>query len=147
MNQVIVLWGLPGSGKSTWANTWRNADPQGRRIVNRDTLRYEMFGQYNGLTDEQENAITVAEAELADQALRAGQSVCVDATNLKPEYRAVWIELAGRHGVPHKIVTIDTPLAECLRRNRARAAAGGRFVPEQVIRDMHAAAELDGIPA
>lgn len=144
---LIILLGLPGSGKSTWASAWRAEDPQRRLVVNRDTLRYEMFGQYHGLTDEQEDAITAAEADLASRALGAGQSIAVDATNLKQEYRDVWIALANRHGVRHEIVAIATPLAECLRRNRARAAAGGRFVPEQAILDMHTAAELEELPA
>ncbi|MCT7373278.1 AAA family ATPase [Mycolicibacterium llatzerense] len=132
---------------STWAAAWRDRDPQTRVVVNRDTLRHEMFGQYSGLTDDQENAITVAETALAGRALDAGKSVAVDATNLENDFRDLWIELAARHGVRHELVTIDTPLEECLRRNRARAAAGGRFVPEQVICDMHAGRAFNALPA
>lgn len=137
---MMILAGLPASGKSTWATAWRDRYPQRRVIVNRDALRHELFGQYSGLSEEQEQVITVAETNLATCALRDGKSVAVDATNLEHEHRDGWIELAGRHGVPYEVVNIASPLAECLHRNRARAAAGGRFVAEQVIRDMHAAA-------
>ncbi len=144
MEQVmVVLQGLAGAGKSTWAKAWSEADPQRRVVVNRDQIRYQLFSRYNDLTPEQEAVVTDVEFGRACQSLRAGKSVVIDATNLKREYRSVWAELAVRHGVRYELVTIDTSLAECLRRNRARAAAGGRFVPEDAIRAMYESAQQD----
>jgi len=135
---AIILVGLPGAGKSTWAAAWCEMDPQRRQVVNRDQVRFELFGLYSGLSDEQEAVVTDIESLRADRALGAGRSVVIDATNLEHEFRDGWAELAARHGVPVQIVTIDTPLAECLRRNAARGAAGGRLVPADVIREMAA---------
>ncbi|MBU8821068.1 AAA family ATPase [Mycolicibacterium goodii] len=142
-DQVLkVLQGLPGAGKSTWAAAWRALDPQRRVVVNRDGIRFEVFGRYRGLKDEQEAVVTGVEFLRVDRALGTGLSVTVDATHLKSAHRDRWVDLATRHGVRYELVVINTPLSECLRRNQARAAAGGRFVPEDVIAQMHATAEL-----
>lgn len=142
--QVLnVLQGLPGAGKSTWAAAWRARDRQRRAVVNRDSIRVELFGVCSDLTAEQEAVVSDIEFLRVDCALGAGLSVTVDATHLEAAYRDRWLELADRHGVRRVMITIDTPLGECLRRNRARAAAGGRFVPEDVIRQMGATVEAD----
>lgn len=143
---VFILTGLPAAGKSTFAHAWRQADPNHRDIVNRDQLRNTLFGQYNGLTQQQEDIVTEHEINLAEQALRAAKSVMVDDTNRQPQHLAIWTALANRHHVTHQIITIDTPLAECLERNRRRAANGGRFVPEHVIHEMHAIAQAADAP-
>ncbi|MCV7286129.1 AAA family ATPase [Mycolicibacterium wolinskyi] len=144
-DQVLnTLQGLPGAGKSTWAAAWCAQDPQHRVVVNRDGIRFELFGAYRGLSDEQEAVVSDIEFLRVDRALGAALSVAVDATHLEAPHRDRWATLADRHGVRHEIVTLNTPLAECLRRNRARAAAGGRFVPEDIIMQMNATAEPAG---
>ncbi|UHJ58638.1 AAA family ATPase (plasmid) [Mycolicibacterium fortuitum] len=144
---VLILTGLPAAGKTTWANTWRQADPGNREIINRDTLRYHLFGQYSELTQEQEDIVTTHEISLAETALLNGKSIVIDDTNLEPEHLAVWTDLAHRHNLTYQIITIDTPLAECLERNRRRAANGGRLAPEHIIHEMHRTAETSQTPA
>lgn len=142
--QVLnILKGLPGAGKSTWAAAWRAQDPQHRVVVNRDSIRFELFGVYSDLTEEQEAVVSDIEFLRVDRALGAGMSVTVDATHLVAAHRQRWSDLADRHGVRHAVIPIDTALGECLRRNQARAVAGGRFVPEGIIVQMNAAAESD----
>lgn len=136
---AFVLQGLPGSGKSTIAAAWCARDPLRRQIVNRDRIRFALFGRYSGLTAEQESMVTDVEFGLADAALSVGMSVVVDATNLVAEHRDQWTAFFGARS---RVVRIGTPLSECLRRNRTRGAAGGRVVPEDIIRQMHASAVL-----
>ena len=143
---LLVLQGLPGSGKTTWAETWRTADPEHRVVVSRDQIRFHLYRKYRELTQLQEDIVTGVEFRLADLALRQGKSVAADATHLLREHADRWVRLAERHGVAHEVIRIDTPLRECLRRNRNRAAAGGRFVPESVIIDMNEQAEWPGLP-
>lgn len=144
---VFILTGLPAAGKSTFAHAWRQADPNHREIVNRDQLRHNLFGQYSDLTQQQEDIVTAHEISLAEQALHAAKSVMVDDTNREPEHLAIWTAFAERHHLTYQIIAIDTPLAECLERNRRRAASGGRFVPEHVIHEMHASAQTDDAPS
>ena len=39
MSKLIVLQGIPASGKSTWAKQWAKEYPNSRVVVNRDSLR------------------------------------------------------------------------------------------------------------
>lgn len=136
-----ILKGLPGAGKSTWAAAWRAQDPQHRVVVNRDSIRFELFGVYSDLTAEQEAVVSDIEFLRVDRALGAGMSVTVDATHLVAAHRERWSLLADRHGVRHAVIAIDTALGECLRRNQARADTGSRFVPEDIIVQMNDDAE------
>lgn len=134
---MVILRGLPASGKSTWAKAWRDAVPGQRLIVGRDQIRHDVFGCFRGLTQLQEDTVTEIEVSLVAQALLERKSVVIDDTNVEDAHLAQWTDLAARLGVRFEIVTIDTPLDECLVRNRERGAAGGRFVPEEIIEWMH----------
>ena len=45
MKKLLVLQGLPASGKSTYAVKWVNEDPEHRLRINQDSIR-RMFGKY-----------------------------------------------------------------------------------------------------
>lgn len=45
MKKLLVLQGLPASGKSTYAVNWVNEDPEHRLRINQDSIR-RMFGKY-----------------------------------------------------------------------------------------------------
>lgn len=80
---VLFTVGLPGSGKSTWADEQVTQDPTGLlTVVNRDHLRAMLrrpLGSDEGLvTDVQLAAIRAA--------LSRRVSVIVDDTNLNPDY-------------------------------------------------------------
>lgn len=45
MKKLLVLQGLPASGKSTYAVKWINEDPEHRLRINQDSIR-TMFGKY-----------------------------------------------------------------------------------------------------
>ena len=89
MTRLIVLRGLPASGKTTEARAWVTGG-DGRARVNRDELRAMMFGATSGLTHQQEKAITAAEEALAGHHLDAGRDVVVDDCNLRPKYVRAW---------------------------------------------------------
>lgn len=45
MKKLLILQGLPASGKSTYAVKWVNEDPEHRLRINQDSIR-RMFGKY-----------------------------------------------------------------------------------------------------
>lgn len=95
--ELVLLMGLPGAGKSTFAQRFATS----HLIVSRDAL------------GERERP-TIAEA------LAAGRSVVVDDTNATPAARASLIALGHAHRAFIVGYHIDTPPRVCVARNRRR---------------------------
>jgi hypothetical protein len=71
-------------------------------------------------------------------ALRKGWDVISDDTNLKSSVVRDLIEIAVSEGAEYEFQDFfDVSVDECITRDRCRVAEGGRYVGEEVIRDMH----------
>lgn len=135
-NATLTLTrGLPGSGKSTWAEEWVNEAPSWRARVNRDDIRFQLFGKYV-LSHMQEETVTVAQHAQIRALLAAGISVVVDDTNLRARTVRDLQDIAASLGVDVAFKDFNTSVEVCIERNAKRASAGGRDVPEEVIRSM-----------
>lgn len=131
MQEVIVLQGLPGSGKSTWARHWCERHPTYCRI-NKDSLRAMLHGGH--FSTGNEALILRARDVLITQALLLGWSVIVDDTNLQSYHFQQIQALTAPHGALTKLVTFDVDVAECIRRDAGRPER--ERVGEVVIRQM-----------
>lgn len=129
MPNVIILRGLPGSGKSTWAAQYLARHPRTARI-NRDTLREMLHG--GAWSAGNESLIVRARDVLITQALMLGWSVVVDDTNLQDYHLVAIRTLASVFGAGVEIVTMDTPLEECIRRDALRPQPVGEVVIRQM---------------
>jgi predicted kinase len=129
---VVVLVGISGSGKSSWA---AQALPRARRLSS-DELR-------GVLTDDEDHqdcsqdAFAVLET-LAGLRLKYGRVAVIDATNLKRSARLAWLKLARQRHVPAVVVWFDADPALCARRQRLRQ----RLVPAEVIARQARALEM-----
>lgn len=131
MTKIILTRGLPASGKSTWAKAWVAADPSSRVRVNRDDIRFQLYGSYWG-DGVDEQVVTKVEEAMVKAAVDAGKDVVIDATHLAARYVKRWMELYPELEVEDFAV----PIGDLLDRDIHRIEAGERGVTGNVIRGM-----------
>ncbi len=119
--EVILLSGLPGTGKDTWI---RENCPN-LPMVSLDEIRRHM----KILPTENQSKVVDAAREQAKGYLRSRQPFVWNATNLSPMVRSRQIDLFARYNASVRLVYLETGWAEQLRRNQNRPEA----VPEQAV--------------
>lgn len=132
--QLLILRGLPGSGKSTFAKKWVNESPSTRVRVNRDDLRMMTFDRKVNLTQKEEEAITALEHSLVVSSLSKGLNVVVDAMHLRPRYVTNWYKVASSLGTTASVHTFEMSLEELFVRNQNRPFVDA--IPTDVLSDM-----------
>ena len=113
--EVVILIGLPASGKSTF---YRERFAATHDHVSKDVMRHAARPQ-----TRQQQSIAAS--------LAAGRSVVVDNTNPSRAARAAIVGLARQHGAQVSAYYFETSAADALRRNRARE--GRDRVPDVAI--------------
>lgn len=140
--KLIAFSGVPGSGKSTLAmeliGELRASGLKAVRI-NRDDIRSELFGDsYHDSAPVGwcEAKVTAFQQLSFGHFLSTGWHVISDDTNLGKSAIGSLKKLSDKHGADFEHRAVFVPLAVALERNGARAAAGGRNVPTEVIESM-----------
>lgn len=135
---AFVLAGAPGAGKTTEARRLLAEDPRHRYIAGRDVEREANDCLPVSEYPEQEDAITVALESAVEALLRKGWDAIVDTTNVQPGAVDRWRRVAERAGARFELVDLTgVPVKQCQANVAARVAAGGRYVPDEVIEAMH----------
>lgn len=136
--KIIILQGLPGSGKSTWALAQCANDSNVVR-VNKDDIRRELRAQgweWSPLNEKKD--VLPRRDQRIEQALTAGCDVIVDDTNLLGGHIEHLTALAARHGADVEVKRFETSVDECIRRDALRV--GDAHVGSDVIVRMAAMA-------
>jgi predicted kinase len=120
---LILMIGLPGSGKSTW--TRRNAS--GAIVVSQDDLIDAITPL--GFEYSARPIYAAAEEVIARAALEAGRTVIVDRTNRTPALRARWVAIGQEAQCKAVAMVMSIDVETCRTRNRART--GQRRVSEE----------------
>jgi len=130
MKEIILLIGLPGSGKDTWSLEQIRKYPGKYKRITKDMLR-EMMDDSRFSNDNEKMTLEVRD-EIVKKSLSRGYSVIISDTNFpvggKHFKRMCEIaKLVGNVRVWEKYFDVD--IKECKRRNLLRS----RIVPEEVI--------------
>jgi predicted kinase len=112
VQELVVMVGLQGSGKSTWIAEHLAGT---HVVVSKD--------HWPNARHREARQRRVVAGLLAE-----GVSVVVDNTDPSPAERAPLVELAAAAGVPARAVFLDVPLEVCRQRNDART--GRARVPD-----------------
>jgi len=122
--EVIILSGLPGTGKDTWIR--QNAPD--RPVVSLDHIRAELKVRPEG----NQGAVVQAARERAREHLRKKEPFVWNATSLMPETRQKLTGLFENYGARVRIVYLETDLKTRESRNAGRPDC----VPESTVVQM-----------
>lgn len=128
--EILLLVGLPGSGKSFFANDLIDRKPEYKRI-NKDDIRY-VLGAFEWTTQIEEIVIE-EERSLGISWLNKGFSLVVDDTNFSPKHKEYWENVSKERGIVFREKFIDTPLEVCIKRDAIRIKPIG----ETIIRSLY----------
>ena len=131
MSKLIVLSGIPGSGKSTWAHKYV-AEHTNTIILSTDDLRFELFGSYL-INSDHEKIMRKTLITRAISAANQNIDVVLDSAVVKNKGRLRWYRQLGQYFDSCSLVIIEADLNICLMRNKQR----DRHVPEPVIQEMY----------
>lgn len=127
MAKLLMLKGLPASGKSTYA---KELVAKGWKRVNKDDLRAMMDDSKWSRANEK--IIISSEMDLVVNLLVSGSDVIVDSTNFAHENK--WKNVAEERGATFEVKFFDVPLMECIERDSRR---GDKSVGSKVIYKMY----------
>ena len=141
-HELIILQGIQGSGKTTWAKNWVKEDPKHRVRFNQDDIR-NMFGVY--WVPSRESLVKTMHNSFLNEAMLEGYDIVLDNMNLNQntlnEIKEIveefnkWISLSQidlHYDIKYQTF-FDTPLEECIVRDSKRENPIG----ENVIRNTY----------
>lgn len=130
---AILLVGAPGSGKSTWGKHYVETRDNIVRLCP-DEFRAKIGrGEWDQTVSAQAFAMTRSGME---NALDAGSSVMIDATNMYKKTRKDFLKIAQARKIKTMAIVFEVDKPVLLDRNQKRGILGGRNVPEHIIDSM-----------
>jgi predicted kinase len=120
-SDVVVMSGLPGSGKDSWVR----ANLPGWPVVSLDQIR----GELDVDPADSQGGVVAHARELGREHLRAGRSFVWNATNLSKQLRTTVLNPFFDYGARVRIVYVEVPEKTLRAQNRQRESV----VPDAVI--------------
>ena len=133
MSKLIMMVGIPGSGKSTYAKA--HLAPEDI-YVSRDEIRFDILQDGEEYFSREGEVFKIFVYEIGRN-LKLDKTVWVDATNLNKGSRAKLLNAIERYTTANslEIRYLDVSLETALERNKQRT--GRALVPEDAITNMY----------
>ena len=141
MKKFIIVRGIQGSGKSTWAKHWIKEDPEHRMRFNNDDVR-NMLGPY--WCTAREPVVKELKESFLKICMSKGMDIVVDNMNLNPKEQLFLENIVNVHNTAvlegifkgEELYEIEykdffIPVEECIERDKHRPNPIG----EKVIKD------------
>ena len=138
---LILLVGIPGSGKTTYAEKYIKEHPNTVHLSS-DKIRAELWD--NEATQGDNNEVFSLMQSRAIEALNNGQSVIYDATNVTRKDRSYIITLCPKF-VKIEAHVIFAPIETCIERDAARERTVGKEVIDRMLKRFQAPYYDEGI--
>ena len=138
---LILLVGIPGSGKTTYANKYIETNPNTIHLSS-DKVRAELWGD-EGIQGDN-NAVFSLMQSRAIEALNNGQSVIYDATNITRKDRAYIISQCPKFAKVEAHITWSR-IETCIERDAARERTVGKAVIDKMLKRFQAPYYDEGI--
>jgi predicted kinase len=138
---LILLVGIPGSGKTTYAEKYIEENPNTVHISS-DKIRAELWG--NEATQGDNNEVFSLMQSRAIDALNNGQSVVYDATNVTRKDRSYIIAACPKFAKIECHI-IWAPIETCIERDAARERTVGKEVIDRMLKRFQAPYYDEGI--
>ena len=128
--KLIVLVGISGAGKSTFADKYLSEHPD-TKYLSSDKLR-AAIGK-----DESDQTVTHIIFPIikrnTEEYLKAGKNVMIDATSLNPRERKDYLDAARKYDVDAIAYVFERTKEELMANQEKRKAGGGRRVPDEIL--------------
>ena len=132
MASLVLMMGVPGSGKTTYAKKMmKDCDI----YVSRDEIRFGLVKEDEQYFSKEDEVLQTFIKTIDDSLLIAQRYVIADATHLNEKSRDKVLNRLNLENVTLCAVNFIVPLEECIRRNDLRE--GRAKVPRSVIRRMY----------
>jgi predicted kinase len=136
MSKLIMMVGIPGSGKSTWVkNNFPNIVP-----VSRDAIRFELLDERGGEYFDHEDEVFDKFIRQIIGSLVADEITIADATHLNTKSRAKVLNKVAKFADEIEAVVLDTSVETAFKRNDLRE--GRAWVKHGIIRRMYFSMEM-----
>lgn len=138
---LILLVGIPGSGKTTYAEKYIKEHPNVTHLSS-DKIRAELWG--NEATQGDNNEVFSLMQSRAIEALNNGQDVVYDATNITRKDRSYIIALCPKF-VKIECHIVWASIEACIERDAARERTVGKAVIDRILKRFQAPYYDEGI--
>lgn len=131
---LTMLQGLNGSGKTTYAESIIKANPNTVRVSKGEAAKTLGLAYVTYWNAHNKARVLHERDTKIIELLKSKKSVICDDTNLDSLHSHRLKEIASENGATFKIVFLNTPVEECIRRDNLRV--GFEHTGERVIREM-----------